>query len=183
MFNPRVNQDQEAESGAKRKLAGGQDADPEDRGAAELTARAQIRQRFGGDGAQGSIAMAGPVRSSSAAFQALHAELLPLLASLGREPGHRGQVSTIRSDLARAAEAIEQDGSRAEEVTAAAGDYVQPLREPPIVYGAIGPDEGAQMIALRLQMAMDRRSSLIALVSDIMKKQSSTQAAIIGNLK
>ena len=41
----------------------------------------------------------------------------------------------------------------------------------------------AEQMQLRLQMAMDRRSKFIEALSNLMKKQSDTASAIIGNLK
>lgn len=46
-----------------------------------------------------------------------------------------------------------------------------------------GMSELSEMTSLRLQMMMDRRSKFIATLSNIMKKISDTQAAIVQNLK
>jgi hypothetical protein len=43
--------------------------------------------------------------------------------------------------------------------------------------------EMGEMLSLRLQMAMDRRSKLMETLSNIMKKISSTESAIVQNLK
>jgi hypothetical protein len=43
--------------------------------------------------------------------------------------------------------------------------------------------ELSEMTSLRLQMVMDRRSKLIATLSNIMKANSDTQGSIVGNLK
>jgi putative addiction module CopG family antidote len=43
--------------------------------------------------------------------------------------------------------------------------------------------ELSEMTSLRLQMAMDRRSKLIATLSNIMKANSDTQSGLVGNLK
>ncbi len=43
--------------------------------------------------------------------------------------------------------------------------------------------ELSTMTSLRLQMAMDRRSKLIEMLSNIMKANSDTQSGIVGNLK
>lgn len=43
--------------------------------------------------------------------------------------------------------------------------------------------EMGEMESLRLQMMMDRRSKMLQALSNIMKKQSDTAAAIVGNLK
>lgn len=44
-------------------------------------------------------------------------------------------------------------------------------------------DEISEMNALRLQMSMDRRSKFISILSNIMKKISSTQNTIVQNIK
>ncbi len=44
-------------------------------------------------------------------------------------------------------------------------------------------NEMSEMTSLRLQMAMDRRSKFVETLSNIMKKTSDTQSAIVGNLK
>ncbi len=46
-----------------------------------------------------------------------------------------------------------------------------------------GMNELTEMTSLRLQMAMDRRSKFISTLSNIMKKISTTQEAVIQNLK
>jgi hypothetical protein len=46
-----------------------------------------------------------------------------------------------------------------------------------------GMDEMSEMTSLRLQMMMDRRSKFIATLSNIMKKISETQNALVQNLK
>ena len=46
-----------------------------------------------------------------------------------------------------------------------------------------GMNEMSEMTALRLQMTMDRRSKFISTLSNIMKKVSETQDAIVQNLK
>ena len=45
------------------------------------------------------------------------------------------------------------------------------------------PSDMSELMQLRLQMALDRRSKLEEVLSNLLKKQSDTAAAIIGNLK
>jgi hypothetical protein len=45
------------------------------------------------------------------------------------------------------------------------------------------PSEMSELMQLRLQMALDRRSKFAEALSNLLKKQSDTAAAIIGNLK
>ena len=46
-----------------------------------------------------------------------------------------------------------------------------------------GMNEMSEMTSLRLQMMMDRRSKFISTLSNIMKKVSTTQEAVVQNLK
>jgi hypothetical protein len=58
------------------------------------------------------------------------------------------------------------------------------LSDPDELKGKLdGMNEMSEMTSLRLQMMMDRRSKFISTLSNIMKKVSTTQEAVVQNLK
>ena len=63
-------------------------------------------------------------------------------------------------------------------------EVAQILSNPEELKGKLdGMNEMSEMTSLRLQMMMDRRSKFISTLSNIMKKVSTTQEAVVQNLK
>lgn len=58
-----------------------------------------------------------------------------------------------------------------------------PLRAVPNPAPARGGSDLPEMSSMRLQLAMDRRSKLLATLSNLMKKMSTTQGTLVQNLK
>ena len=56
-------------------------------------------------------------------------------------------------------------------------------QSPPSEADSDSLSEASEIMSLRLQMYMDRRSKAIEALSNLMKKQSDTSSTIISNLK